>query len=47
MHVDIQPTAYVALNEREIVDGTPEISSVVKQLIAEVEKLMPKFEQFF
>lgn len=47
MHVDIHPAAYVALNEREISDIPAEMSSVVKQLISEVEKLMPNFEQFF
>lgn len=47
MHVDIHPAAYVALNEREIVQGAPDVSSVVSQLISEVERLMPNFQQFF
>jgi hypothetical protein len=47
MHVDIQPTAFIAFNEKDIMDETPEVSSLIGQLIEEVERLIPNFENFF
>jgi len=47
MYMDIQATAYVSINERDVIDTPRDLSEVVRWLINETEAAASNFDRFF